>query len=66
MDKSISPVSYTHLDVYKRQDHMEVVVVYILPQRLRHSPVALVSVHDRRQDVLFAAHDFDCSLIRCV
>ena len=51
---------------HRHIDHMKVVVVYILPQRLRHSPVALVSVHDRRQDVLFAAHDFDCSLIGIV
>ena len=41
-------------------------MVHILPQRLGHGPVALVGVHDRRQNVLFAAHDFDCSLIGVV
>ena len=41
-------------------------MVHILPQCLGHSPVALVGVHDRRQNVLFAAHDFDCSLVGVV
>lgn len=42
---------------------MEVVVVHVLPQRLGHGPVALVSVHDRRQNILLSAHDFDCGFI---
>ena len=36
---------------------MKVVVVYILPQSFRHSPVALISVHDSREDVLLTAHN---------
>ena len=51
---------------HRHIDHMEVVVVHILPQCLGHSPVALVGVHDCRQNVLFTAHDFDCSLIGVV
>ena len=41
-------------------------MVHILPQRLRHRPVALIGVHDRRQNVLLTAHNFDCSLIGIV
>ena len=42
---------------------MKVVVIHILSQRLGHGAVALVGVHDRRQDVLLAAHNFDCSFV---
>ena len=42
-----------HRDIH----HMKVVVVYILPQSFRHSPVALISVHDSREDVLLTAHN---------
>ena len=35
------------------------VVIHILPQRLRHGPVPLIGVHHRGEDVLLAAHDFD-------
>ena len=48
---------------YRDIDHMEVVVVHVLPQRLGHGPVALVGVHDRRQNILLSAHDFDCSFV---
>ncbi len=45
-------------------DHMKVVVVHILPQCVRHGAVALVGVHDCRQDVLLAADNFDCGFVR--
>ena len=48
---------------YRDINHMEVVVVHVLPQRLGHGPVALVSVHDRRQNILLSAHDFDCGFV---
>ena len=44
---------------------MEMVVVHILPQRLGHGPVALVGVHDRRQNILLSTYDFDCGFV-CV
>ena len=41
-DLSLQRFGPADLLLYHRHiDHMEVVVVYILPQRLRHSPVAL-------------------------
>ena len=36
---------------------MEVVVIYILAQSFRHCPVAFVSVHDGRENILLTAHD---------
>ena len=43
---------------------MKVVVIHILPQSFRHSPVAFISVHDGRDDILLTAHDlygsFEC------
>ena len=39
-------------------DNMEMVVVHIPSQSLRHSLVALISVHDRRQDKLLPTHNF--------
>ena len=42
-----------HRDIH----HMKVVVVHILPQSFRHSPVAFIGVHDGREDVLLTAHD---------
>ena len=37
--------------------------MHILSQRLGHGPVAFISVHDCRQDILFAAHNVDCALV---
>ena len=42
-----------HRDIH----HMKVVVVYILPQSFRHSPVALISVHDSGENILLTAHN---------
>ena len=33
-------------------DHMKVIVVHVLLQRVGHGAVALVGVHDRRKDIL--------------
>ena len=44
---------------------MMVVVVLVLPQRGRHGAIALVGVHDRRQNILLAAYDFYCGFV-CV
>lgn len=37
---------------------MKVIVVHVLPQCVGHGAVALVGVHDRRQDVLLTAYNF--------
>ena len=42
---------------------MEMIVEHILPQCFGHSLVALVGVHDGRENILFAAHDLDGSLV---
>ena len=42
---------------------MKVIVVHVLPQRVGHGAVALVGVHDCRQDVLLAADDFYCGFV---
>ena len=42
---------------------MKVVVVHILSQSFRHGPVDLISVHDGREDILFAAHNLHGGLI---
>ena len=42
---------------------MKVIVVHVLPQRVGHGTVALVGVHDCRQDVLLPADNFDCSFV---
>ena len=47
----------------EKVDNMKVIVVHVLPQRVGHGAVALVGVHDCRQDVLLAAHNFDCSFV---
>ena len=44
-------------------DHMKVIVVHVLPQRVGHGAVALVGVHDRRKDVLLTADDFYCGFV---
>ena len=44
---------------------MKVVVVHILPQSFRHSPVAFIGVHDGREDILLTAHDLYGSFV-CV
>ena len=44
---------------------MKVVVVHVLPQRVGHGAVALVGVHDRRENVLLAAYNFYCGFV-CV
>ena len=44
---------FHHRDIH----HMKVVVVYILPQSFRHSPVALISVHDSGENILLTAHN---------
>ena len=36
---------------------------YILPQCFGHSPVALISVHNSGENILFAAHNLDGSLV---
>ena len=36
---------------------MEMIVEHILPKRFGHSPVALISVHNSGENILFAAHD---------
>ena len=36
---------------------MKVVVIHILPQSFRHSPVALIGVHDGRKDILLTAYN---------
>ena len=46
-------------------DHMKVIVVHVLPQRVGHGAVALVGVHDRRENVLLSAYDFYCGFV-CV
>ena len=46
-------------------DHMKVIMVYVLAQRVGHGAVALVGVHDRRKDILLADDDFDCGFV-CV
>ena len=38
-------------------------MVHVLPQRLGHGPVALVGMHDRRQNILLSAYDFDCGFV---
>lgn len=38
-------------------------MIYVLPQCLGHGPVAFVSVHDSREDILFATHDVHGGLI---
>lgn len=45
--------------------HMKVIVVHVLPQRVGHGAVALVGVHDRRENVLLSAYDFYCGFV-CV
>ena len=40
-------------------------MVYILPQSFRHSPVALISVHDSGENILLTAHDLYGSFV-CV
>ena len=61
----LAPLCPAYLLLHHRDiDHMEVVVVHVLPQRLGHGPVALVGVHDRRQNILLSAHNFDCSFVR--
>ena len=42
---------------------MKVVVVHILPQSFRHSPVAFIGVHDGREDILLTAHDLYGSFV---
>ena len=42
---------------------MKVIVVHVLPQRIGHGAVALVGVHDRRQNILLAAYNFYCSFV---
>ena len=32
-------------------------MVYILPQSFRHGPVALIGVHNGREDILLTTHD---------
>ena len=46
-------------------DHMKVIVVHVLLQRVGHGAVALVGVHNRRKDILLAADDFYCGFV-CV
>src|SRR5699024_1100455 len=46
-------------------DHVKVVVIHILPQSFRHSPVAFIGVHDGREDILLTAHDLYGSFV-CV
>ena len=36
---------------------MEMIVEHIPPQRFGHGPVTLISVHDGRENILFATHD---------
>ena len=36
---------------------MKVVVVHILPQSFRYSPVALIGVHDSGENILLTAHN---------
>ncbi len=42
---------------------MEMIVEHILPQCFGHSPVALISVHNSGENILFTAHDLDGSLV---
>ena len=44
-------------------DHMKMIVVHVLPQRVGHGAVALVGVHDRRQNILLTAYDFYCGFV---
>ena len=44
---------------------MKVIVVHVLAQRVGHGAVALVGVHDRRENVLLSAYDFYCGFV-CV
>ena len=52
---------FHHRDI----DHMKVVVIHILPQSFRHGSVALIGVHDGREDILLTAHDLYGSFV-CV
>ena len=42
---------------------MKVVVVHVLSQCVRHGAVALIGVHDCRQNVLLTADNFDCGFV---
>ena len=44
---------------------MKVVVVHILTQSFRHSPVALISVHDSGENILLTTHDLHSCFV-CV
>ena len=52
---------FHHRDI----DHMKVVVIHILPQSFRHGSVALIGVHDGREDILLTAHNLYGSFV-CV
>ena len=42
---------------------MKVVMIHILPQSFRHGSVALIGVHDGREDILLTAHDLYGSFV---
>ena len=44
---------------------MKVVVIHILPQSFRHSPVAFIGVHDSRENILLTTHNLHGSFV-CV